>query len=132
MDNNGLTLIPPTLWNFAQTFKSDLADIGVNVPVIVGLAATPHSLFLTLSNNPKLFLDVAGRPTSEGYELQVTSNGVTITGASPLGAWWGTRSVLQQGVLNGLEIAVGKGIDAPAWAERGMMVSLPPWRVGCE
>jgi hexosaminidase len=118
-----LTLIPPTLWGFAQTFRSDLASIGVHVPLTLGRQATENVIFLTLSDNPNEFLDAAGRPTSEGYSLQVTTSSVTIAGASPLGAWWGTRTVLQQAILDGLKISVGKGVDAAGWGERGMMVS---------
>jgi hexosaminidase len=123
VDNDGLTLIPPTLWSFAETFRSDLADLGLNIPVLPGLVALDHTLFLTLSDQAHEFLDAAGRPTSEGYEIKVTTESITLAGASPLGAWWGTRTVLQQAVLNDLEIPVGQGIDAPGWSERGLMVS---------
>jgi hexosaminidase len=124
VDNNGLTLIPPTLWSFAETFHTDLAALGLSIPVLPGLEAEDHTLFLTISNKPNDFLDAAGRPTSEGYEITVTTEGITLAGASPLGAWWGTRTVLQQAVLGDFEIPVGHGIDAPGWGERGMMVSL--------
>ena len=124
VDANGLTLIPPTLWSFAETFRSDLASIGVNVPLILGRQATKNVLFLTISGSPNEFLDAAGRPTSEGYSLTVTTSSITIAGASPLGTWWGTRTVLQQAVLHGLKISVGEGVDAAGWGERGMMVSF--------
>ena len=123
VDNDGLTLIPPTLWSFAETFRGDLASTGVNVPVILGLESEKDSIFLTLANNPNEFLDAAGRSTFEGYAFSVTESGVTVAGASPLGTWWGTRTVLQQAVLENLRIPVGEGLDAPGWGERGMMVS---------
>jgi hexosaminidase len=123
VDNDGLTLIPPTLWGFAETFRNDLAGIEVNVPLFAGFEATEGTLFLTLSSNPNDFLDATGRPTSEGYSLKVTNSGITIAGASPLGTWWGTRTVLQQAVMGDRKISVGEGIDAPGWGERGMMVS---------
>lgn len=122
VDTNGLTLIPPTLLSFAETFNSDLSSIGVHVPVILGPRATENAIFLTLASNKNEFVDAAGRPTSEGYLLEVTTSGVTVAGASPLGAWWGTRTVLQQAILRDLKISVGQGIDAAAWGERGMMV----------
>ncbi|RFU24818.1 hypothetical protein B7463_g11523, partial [Scytalidium lignicola] len=124
VDKEGLTLIPPTLWDFAQTFRSDLSGAGLNLPILPGVIATPHTIFLTLGNNKNEFKDVAGRPTSEGYSLEVTTSGVTITGASPLGAWWGTRTVLQQVIVSNFKIPVGKGIDTPGWGERGMMLDV--------
>lgn len=68
-------------------------------------------------------MNAAGKKTSEGYFLSVARAGITIAGASPLGAWWGTRSVLQQAVLNDKKIKFGAGVDAAGWSERGMMVS---------
>ncbi|KAH8807413.1 beta-hexosaminidase [Xylogone sp. PMI_703] len=120
VDNDGETLIPPTLLQFSQTFSQDLqSTFNLRVPVITGRSAAPGSVFVTLGN-PNNFRDAAGRPTSEGYEIQVTRNGITITGASPLGAWWGTRSILQQGVLNkNLELSLGTAKDAPGWSIRG-------------
>jgi hexosaminidase len=90
----------------------------------VGSHAEEDAIFLTVSNHPAEFLDAAGRPTSEGYSLKVTKSSVTIAGASPLGTWWGTRTILQQAALGRLKIAVGDGIDAAGWGERGMMVSF--------
>ncbi|KAH8817293.1 glycoside hydrolase superfamily [Xylogone sp. PMI_703] len=124
VDNDGLTLIPPTLWDFAQTFRSDLAGVGLNLPVLHGVAATPHTIFLTLDSDKSRFKDVAGRQTSEGYSLEVSTKGVTIAGASPLGAWWGTRSLLQQVIVGSFKIPIGKGVDAPGWGERGMMLDV--------
>lgn len=125
VDHNGSTLIPPTLLSFAETFQSDLRELGHDIPLITSTEPGEHTLFVTISNRPNNFLDVAGRPTSEGYELQVTPTAVILTGASPLGAWWGTRTLLQQAVLNQFTLPLGLGRDAPGWGERGMMVCGP-------
>jgi hexosaminidase len=70
------------------------------------------------------YLDAAGRPTYEGYSIDVTAEEIVITGASSLGAWWATRSILQQGVLNdGMKLSLGKATDAPGWGIRGTFVS---------
>ena len=121
-DHNGLTLIPPSLISFAETFQSDLRDLGHDIPLFTALQVEDNSLFVTVSRQPHEFLDAAGRPTSEGYELNISPRSVTLTGASPLGVWWGTRTLLQQAVLGNFEVPIGQGIDAPAWGERGMMV----------
>lgn len=68
------------------------------------------------------YLDAAQQPTSEGYSVNVTHSGITITGASSLGAWWGTRTILQQAVLNNGEMPLGLSTDSPGWGTRGMML----------
>lgn len=116
-------MIPPTLLEFSTTFSGDLqSTFNLKVPVVTGDAIKPNSIFVTLGDSSSL-VDAAGRPTSEGYEIEVTQNSITIAGASPLGAWWGTRSILQQGVLNkNLQLSQGKATDAPGWGIRGAFV----------
>ncbi|KAK7523291.1 glycoside hydrolase [Phyllosticta citriasiana] len=122
-DTAGQTLIPPTLWEFAETFASDLQTSldQSSVSVIAGASSTAGSIFLTLDDSIA-FLDAAERHTSEGYSLSVTSSGITIAGASPLGAWWGTRSLIQAAVLGDGTIKTGTATDAPGWATRGVML----------
>lgn len=128
VDDSMDTLIPPSLFDFATTFAADLASIfSLNATVVNGTAgdaASGSSIFLTLGEDPAAYVDAAGRPTSEGYTLAVAATGVTIAGASPLGAWWATRTLLQQAALGGgaAAIPVGSGSDAPGWATRGMML----------
>ena len=126
VNTEGETLIPPTLLSFAKTFSTDLeSSLGLNVPVKTGKLSANNSIFMTISNNSSEFLDAAGRPTSEGYSIVVTSDGIAITGASPLGAWWATRTVLQQGVLDdGMTLSLGSATDAPGWGVRGSFVRL--------
>ncbi|KAJ7164721.1 putative beta-hexosaminidase [Mycena crocata] len=120
VDLNGKTLIPPTLLAFAQTFTSDLLELGLHVPVQVSDSAQRGSIFLTISTAG--FFDAAGRNTSEGYTLTVGAQGVVIAGASPLGAFWGTRTLIQQAKLGGLKLPLGSGNDAPGWGTRGVML----------
>lgn len=120
-DTAGQTLIPPTLREFADTFSNDLQELGIHAGVVEASSSSDGDIFLTLGNSAGS-QDAAGRPTSEGYNLTVTRSGITITGASPLGAWWGTRTVLQQVALQNGSIATGTGIDAPGWGTRGMML----------
>jgi hexosaminidase len=119
IDDDGSTLIPPSLSDFASTFAGDL---GSGVEITTGSGPADGSIFLTLGDNDG-FVDRAGRKTSEAYKLDVAAEGITVTGASPLGVWWGTRSILQQGVLGEGSIPVGSGVDAPGWGTRGVTVS---------
>jgi hexosaminidase len=122
VDDSMATLIPPTLFEFAQTFADDLSTIyNIDAEVTNGTDSTTGSIFLTLGD-PNVYLNASGEPSSEGYSLSVTSDGVTITGASPLGVWWGTRTVLQQATLNNGSVPLGSGTDTPGWATRGMML----------
>ncbi|KKY16231.1 putative glycosyl hydrolase family 20 [Diplodia seriata] len=122
VNEDGETFIPPTLMEFARTFATDFSKtLGADLTLATGTAAETGSIFLTLDNATD-FLDAAGRHTSEGYSFSVSGDGVTIAGASPLGAWWGTRTLLQAAVLNNGTIPAGSAVDAPGWATRGVML----------
>lgn len=122
-DTRGLTLIPPTLRDFAETFAGDVGSVlGHNVSVVTGTAAAPGAIFLTLGD-ARDYLDVAGRETSEGYTLETTAEGLVVRGASPLGVWWGTRTVIQQTLVGNGSLPLGRAVDSPGWGSRGMMVS---------
>lgn len=123
VDERGQTLIPPTLLEFVGTFATDLEAAGLPVSYEIGEEASPDAIFITLGT-PSAFLDVAGRESSEGYSLSVSAKGINITGASPLGVWWGTRTVLQQAVLSNGTIPYGAGTDTPGWGTRGMMLDV--------
>ncbi|KAH8773195.1 beta-hexosaminidase [Hyaloscypha sp. PMI_1271] len=117
VDTEGETLITPSLRSFASTFSDDLSS-SLDLK-----AALPNSIFMTIGNSSH-YLDAAGRPTSEGYSINITKDGIVITGASPLGAFWRTRSILQQGVLsNGMQLSLGNAI-APGWGVRGTFLDV--------
>ncbi|KAJ5772242.1 hypothetical protein N7520_002771 [Penicillium odoratum] len=121
VDNQGQTLIPPTLGEFAETFQGDLKSVfGLDLKLTKGAKRTENTIFLTLGNNTG-FKDAAGRFTSEGYELKVDNDGVVVTGASPLGAWWATRSIIQAATGDST-LPRGSGVDAPGWGTRGVML----------
>ncbi|KAJ9143051.1 Glycoside hydrolase [Pleurostoma richardsiae] len=127
-DDAGQTLIPPTLLEFASVFADDLQDaLGISVHAKQGSSrCTAGKIFLTLDTSGN-YLDAAGRQTSEGYTIATTPSGITITGSSPLGVWWGTRTVLQQALLSLADsgtpsVPYGSAVDVPGWPIRGMMI----------
>ncbi|KAJ4156125.1 hypothetical protein LMH87_001338 [Akanthomyces muscarius] len=126
-DTRGSTLVPPTLADFARTFAADLASsLGIQTSVSTASAPLEQGIHLTLDPNGN-FTDAAGRITQEGYSLTTNSSGIFIAGASPLGAWWATRTVLQQAAIRAVSknvtgIPYGHGRDAPGWGMRGMML----------
>jgi hexosaminidase len=123
VDNEGQTLIPPTLLQFAETFKRDIKSaLGLDLTLSQGTQRKQDAIFVTLKNETG-FQDAAGRFTSEAYTLTVDDQGVVISGASPLGSWWGTRSIIQAAIAGNSSIAKGSGVDAPGWGTRGVMVS---------
>ncbi|KAJ5738452.1 hypothetical protein N7493_001607 [Penicillium malachiteum] len=122
IDHNGQTLIPPTLQEFAETFQEDLKSVlGLDVQVSKGSARKKNSIFLTLGNQTG-FVDAAGKWTAEAYELKVDGTGAVITGASPLGAWWATRSIIQIATTSDSALPKGSAVDAPGWGTRGVML----------
>lgn len=122
-DEAGETLIPPTLNDFANTFAGDVKSVlNIDLDVSTADVAPPDAIFLTVNQSAE-YLSASGASTSEGYTLTVSSSGVVISGASPLGAWWGTRTVLQQAILSESGyIPYGEVKDAPGWGIRGMML----------
>ncbi|OOO13787.1 Glycoside hydrolase, family 20, catalytic core [Aspergillus oryzae] len=122
VDNDGATQIPPTLQQFAETFQNDLqSTLGIDIPLTSSMTAAPNSIFFTLTNETG-FHDAAGRNTSEAYTLTINEDGVEIAGASPLGAWWGSRSLIQAAVVSGHTLPQGSAVDAPGWTTRGIML----------
>lgn len=124
VDTHGQTLIPPRLLEFAETFRDDLkSSFGLNLELTHGARRKPSSIFVTLKNETG-FHDAAGRFTAEAYTLAIDDEGVVISGASPLGCWWATRTIIQAAISGNWSIAKGSGVDAPGWGTRGVMVSF--------
>ena len=123
VNDQGETLIPPTLFAFGQTFAEDLSTtIGRKFSAEKGGNAG-SSIYLTIDAEGN-YTDAAGRWTAEGYTLNVSDTGIIVSGASPLGAWWGTRSILQAAALNHGSVPIGTGVDAPGWGHRGIMMDV--------
>ncbi|KAF2816943.1 beta-N-acetylhexosaminidase [Mytilinidion resinicola] len=128
VDTGGLTLIPPSAYEFAETFLEDLEQItGTNWTLqrIGVLPMDGSGIFLgSLGGNTSALKYENGDVTEEGYELEVQDSSVFIRGQGARGMWWGTRTLLQQLLLaNGSSIpAGGKITDAPAYSTRGFML----------
>jgi hexosaminidase len=125
----------PSLHDFANTFHDDLVQalgfVGLpSVDTASGPDSSYPTIFLTLETglNHTLF---NGQATGEGYDFAITSTAYVIAAAQPIGAWWGTRSLLQQAALiaNGnaggtISIPGGTGSDSPGWGVRGFMLDV--------
>ncbi|KAL4262367.1 glycosyl hydrolase 20 family protein [Pleurotus pulmonarius] len=122
-DESGLTLIPPTLHEFATTFTSDLKESLPSLSPQLRLAETPSkgSIFLTIDQNAGYTL-ANGRPSSEGYMLDVSQQGIEVRGSSPLGVWRGLTTLLQGLVQGNATFPTGTIVDQPDWATRGIML----------
>lgn len=82
----------------------------------------PQNLFSSLLTPNATYIDAAGRRTAEGYSIIIDEDAIVISGASPLGAWWGTQTILQLATLKDRSLPVGTAHDASGWAVRGAMV----------
>ncbi|KAI9057723.1 glycoside hydrolase family 20 protein [Trametes sanguinea] len=127
--DNGLTLIPPTLLQFTQTFKADLEDLfpqtAVSLTVGDAQKAARDAAVITLSLSDDLHATLGdGSVTTEGYEMDVSDTHVVITGAGSKGAFWATRTLLQGLVLTGGQFPAGKIVDQPDWRTRGFMLDV--------
>ncbi|KAI0673902.1 glycoside hydrolase [Trametes maxima] len=125
----------PSLWEFASTFREDLQEVMPHVevapviltsPILTNNTALP-SIYLTLDSSFKGAL-FNGRSTDEGYDICITANAIVIKGSAPLGVWWGTRSLLQQVVVQlaqgarRVSFPAGNISDSPGWEVRGFML----------
>lgn len=124
----------PSLLQYANTFREDLISlIGFsNVPhVLLGVLPFPQVttpvIFLSLGAINKTYYN--GKPSLDGYDLDISSTTVIIKGAGTIGAWWGTRTLLQQIAIERhdktssfISIPAGHAFDVPGWEVRGFML----------
>ncbi|GKT56236.1 glycoside hydrolase [Colletotrichum tofieldiae] len=100
VDTDGLTLIPPSSYDFASLFQEDISQLtGVNwtlqrVNRLPDSANVSGILLGSFSGNTSITYE-NGNPTSEGYELDISPIGAFIGGTGARGMWWGTRTLLQ-------------------------------------
>ena len=135
VDSEVVTKGSPSLLNFAKTFRDDLssvADFKLVPPVQTGsqssiLTKLLPSIFFTIdtTKNYKLY---NGKSTEEGYDLITAHNSITIIAAAPIGAWWASRTLLQQVALaiksgsRRISLPLGHITDSPGWEVRGFML----------
>lgn len=126
VDTDGLTLIPPTAYDFATTFQNDIGTLtGSNWTLerVDKLPANASGILLgSFTGDSSNVIYENGTPTSEGYEIEISSNAVFIGGTGARGMFWGTRTLLQLMLDGEGKVNTGKGIDAPAYATRGYML----------
>jgi hexosaminidase len=124
-DTEGLTLIPPTAHEFAETFSQDLSQFFGSNWTVEKVDEFPASgIFLGPFRDGATQLTYEnGIATEEGYELEVTSKSIYIGGTGSRGMFWGTRTLLQELLIaNGSALSPGRVVDAPAYATRGYML----------
>ncbi|KAF2841637.1 glycoside hydrolase family 20 protein [Patellaria atrata CBS 101060] len=126
-DSGGLTLIPPSAFEFAQTFQKDLQELTGDtwdLRRVDSLPSAESGIFLgEFRGDPDELTYENGEETEEGYEVSVRQQNIYIGGSGARGMWWGTRTLLQQYLLSdGSTIGPGRITDAPAYATRGFML----------
>ncbi|KAF2710017.1 glycoside hydrolase family 20 protein [Pleomassaria siparia CBS 279.74] len=125
VDTEGLTLIPPTALEFAETFLRDISQLFGSNWTLEKVDEFPASgIFLGKFRGDAGTLTYEnGVATEEGYELEITGRSVYIGGTGSRGMFWGTRTLLQELLIaNGTALATGRTLDAPAYATRGYML----------
>lgn len=125
--DDGLTLVPPTLQEFAEMFVADVQELFPKTSATVSLGASSSLdrltdyVFLTFASDSNFTL-ADGSPTTEGYDMKVTSTGVVISAGGAKGAFWGTRTLLQGLLLSDGEFPSSVISDQPDWPTRGIML----------
>jgi len=124
-DTEGLTLIPPTALEFAETFRQDISQLTHGNWTLQQVDSFPESgIFLgRYRGDASQVTYENGVETEEGYELEIGDGTVFIGGTGARGLFWGTRTLLQElAVANGSALQTGSTIDAPAYSTRGYML----------
>ncbi len=65
---------------------------------------------------------LAGVDGAEGYVLAIEKNGVVLEALSPAGLFYGVQTLVQ--MFDGARVPVGRIVDAPRFAYRGMMLDV--------
>src|SRR5690554_5201359 len=95
-DEDGLTLIPPSGLEFAETFADDLGELfGGHFSVETVKKKPKSGIYLNILNQECAAFSryESGEHTSEGYELTVGRNLIEISGAGARGMFWGSRTL---------------------------------------
>ncbi|CAJ2510584.1 Uu.00g062090.m01.CDS01 [Anthostomella pinea] len=126
-DSQGLSLIPPSGQEFAETFIQDLgSSTGKQwkLQVVHDFPSNVSGIFLgQYQGDPDTFLYEDGVPSEEGYVLAAGNGRVTIHGSGARGMWWGTRTLLQQLMIsNWSSLRAMQVTDTPAYETRGFML----------
>ncbi|EJT97964.1 glycoside hydrolase [Dacryopinax primogenitus] len=129
VDSNYANTGSPSLLDFATIFRQDLLEVtGFDYLPQVSLASDgglSGIIYLTLGASDYSLYN--GQATDEGYEFDVSHQTITIKGSGARGAWWGTRTLLQQAIVSDkmsgfMTVPSGSGWDAPGWEVRGFML----------
>jgi hexosaminidase len=124
-DTEGLTLIPPSAREFAETFLHDLTALFGGDWTLQEVDVLPkYGIILgQIKCNTSQSTYENGMPTEEGYELEVAEGSIYVGGTGARGMFWGTRTLLQELLIaNGSTLQPGRVTDAPAYATRGFML----------
>jgi hexosaminidase len=124
-DAEGLTLIPPSAREFAETFLRDITALFGGNWTLQEVDALPKSGIILgpIKSNTTQLTYENGIATEEGYELEVAEGSIYIGGTGARGMFWGTRTLLQELLIaNGSALQPGRLTDAPAYTTRGFML----------
>jgi hexosaminidase len=124
-DTEGLTLIPPTALEFAETFRQDISQLTRGNWTLQQVDSFPEAgIYLgRYRGDATQFTYENGVSTEEGYELEVGDGTVFIGGTGARGMFWGTRTLLQEiAIAKEPVLQAGRAVDAPAYATRGYML----------
>jgi hexosaminidase len=124
-DTGGLTLIPPTSYEFAETFRQDLVQLFGGDWALEQVEDRPsRGIYLgEYTGDASEVTYENGEATEEGYELEISDEAVFIGGTGARGLFWGTRTLIQELVIaNGSSLSAKRLVDAPAYATRGYML----------
>ncbi|WP_412543479.1 discoidin domain-containing protein [Longispora sp. K20-0274] len=112
----------PRVGQLATQLVAEVAELTPLRPTTA--TGTPAQGDVTLRVDPNAsYGAVQATLKPEAYRLDTTATGVTITGASDTGLYYGTRSLLQI-LVRGTTVPLGSAVDYPNYAVRGFMLDV--------
>ena len=110
----------PTLLERTKLFAKELSRIfGREIKIETQKRPGKKDISVALTSDSEL-----GNLGKEGYAIISDSDGLHILASDPLGAFWGTRSILQVFKQNNNTFPCGIAIDYPQYPLRGFMYDL--------
>lgn len=110
----------PTLRERVELFAKELSQVfGRKIKIEGKQRPGKKDISVALASEEGL-----GNLGKEGYVLIADENGLHILASDPLGAFWGTRSILQVFKQNNNTFPCGIAIDYPQYPLRGFMYDL--------
>lgn len=120
LSDNNANIGKPSLRERAELFAKELSEIfGREVKILSKKRPGKKDISIALASDASI-----GNLGKEGYALVSDKNGLHILASDPIGAFWGTRTILQVFKQHDNTFPCGIAVDYPQYPLRGFMYDV--------